>query len=94
MTKIDDNYKLFTTAYSGGNFFFASRIMYQILSEMPGLGHLQKDEWEYKFSELLTFLSKMAYIFDSPDTFYDILATAAIKLKENPYRDWKGILNE
>jgi hypothetical protein len=94
MTKIDDNYRLFAEAYRNGNFFFAGKIIYQILSELPDLGRLPKEEWEYKFSELLQFLSKTMFVFDTSDAFYDMLATIAIRLKQNPYRDWKHILNE
>jgi len=91
---MDDNYKLFMAAYRRGDFQLAGRLIYQIISELPGLGNIPKDEWHFKFSELMQFLSRMHFVFDNADAFYDTLATIAMRLKENPYRDWKGILNE
>ena len=90
----DDNYKIFLSAYLRGDFPLAGRLVYQIISGLQGLGELPKDDWHYKFSELMQFLSGTGFVFHSPDTFYDMLATIAIRLKENPSRNWKGILNE
>jgi hypothetical protein len=93
MVKMDDHYRMFMAAYRSNDFLLAGRLVYQIISELQGLRDLPKDEWHYKFSELIKFLSRTGFVFDSPDTFYDTLAIIAIQLKKNPGRDWKDILN-
>lgn len=93
MDKLDDNYRRFDEAYRSGDFYFTGKLVYEIMSNLPGLGNLAKEEWQYKFADLMQFLSRTRFEFDEEETFYDMLASIAIKVKENPYRDWKGILN-
>ena len=93
MEDIDENFKIFSRAYSTKKFDLAGSLVYQIISTLPGQEYLPADDWQYKFSELMGFLHQTRFSFDSSDSFYEMLATIALQIRKNPNVGWKDILN-
>lgn len=93
MSNTDANYKFFTFCYVNKEFAQGGKVMFQILSPIFQNDTPLDFTWQYKFSELLQFLHQTQFVFDIPDSFYDMLTNIAIQIKGNPNVNWKALLN-
>ena len=93
MNAIDETFLLFNKAYRTKRFAVAGNVIIDIISALPFSKGLETDSWRYDVERLLQVLHGTGYIFDSPDAFYDMVATIAFQLRIDPSTDWRVLLN-
>lgn len=93
MNTNDETYRLFNNAYRTKRFTFAANLVFDVVSALSAPNVLTYESWHPKFQQLLEFLHNTQFVFESSDTFYDMLATIVSQVRKNPDIHWKALLN-
>jgi len=92
MSNIDKTYKFFIVTYNTKSPVLAGKKVFEILSSVFSGNTPLHPSWEYKLEDLFQFLHHTGFVFDSAETFYDLLSAIASQIQKNPNSHWKELL--
>lgn len=93
MSNVDQTYKFFINSYNKSP-VLAGKTVFEILSSVFSENAPLHPVWAYKLEDLFLFLHHTGFVFDSAETFYDMLAAITSQIQKNPNSHWKELLTD
>ncbi|MBN9483116.1 MAG: hypothetical protein BGO70_01150 [Bacteroidetes bacterium 43-93] len=92
MNNADKTYKFFLISYNDKSPTLAGKKVFEILSTVFSEKAPLHPSWEFKLEDLFQFLHHSGFVFDSAETFYNLLAAIAYQIQKKPDIHWKELL--